>query len=117
MKLLGQPPARKIRLLTFTRAASAELAQKVTEHPDLGCGSPEHDQTRAARCCEAGALSAETSRSGRNVGEAMARASTTSIHRPPARMNLVPAVELIRNSNVIGNPRSYSYRRYEQCAN
>ncbi len=40
MKLLDDPSPPKVRLLTFTRAATAELAQKVSEHPDLVVDRP-----------------------------------------------------------------------------
>jgi DNA helicase-2/ATP-dependent DNA helicase PcrA len=40
MKLLGTDSPPKVRLLTFTRAATAELAQKVSEHPDLVVDRP-----------------------------------------------------------------------------
>ncbi len=40
MKLLEQPSRPRVRLLTFTRAATAELAKKVSEHPDLVVDRP-----------------------------------------------------------------------------
>jgi superfamily I DNA/RNA helicase len=39
-KLLENSSPQKVRLLTFTRAATAELAQKVSEHPDLVVDRP-----------------------------------------------------------------------------
>jgi DNA helicase II / ATP-dependent DNA helicase PcrA len=40
MRLLESTSPPKVRLLTFTRAATAELAQKVSEHPDLVVDRP-----------------------------------------------------------------------------
>jgi DNA helicase-2/ATP-dependent DNA helicase PcrA len=39
-RLLGNEPAPRIRLLTFTRAATAELAHKVEEHPQVVVDRP-----------------------------------------------------------------------------
>src|SRR5215472_15853712 len=39
-QLLGENPAPRIKLLTFTRAATAELAKKVSEHPAAAAERP-----------------------------------------------------------------------------
>src|SRR5271157_5164915 len=39
-QLVGQRPAPRIKLLTFTRAATAELAKKVSDHPDAAAERP-----------------------------------------------------------------------------
>lgn len=39
-ELVGQQPAPRIKLLTFTRAATAELAKKVSDHPDAAAERP-----------------------------------------------------------------------------
>ena len=39
-RLLGDEPALRIRLLTFTRAATAELAKKVSDHPAAATQRP-----------------------------------------------------------------------------
>lgn len=39
-QLVGQQPAPRIKLLTFTRAATAELAKKVSDHPDAAAERP-----------------------------------------------------------------------------
>jgi superfamily I DNA/RNA helicase len=38
--LLGNNPALRIKLLTFTRAATGELAKKVSEHPAVAAERP-----------------------------------------------------------------------------
>jgi len=38
--LVGEEPAPRIKLLTFTRAATAELAKKVSDHPDAAAERP-----------------------------------------------------------------------------
>src|SRR5215472_10208473 len=39
-QLLGENPAPRIKLLTFTRAATAELAKKVSDHPAAAAERP-----------------------------------------------------------------------------
>ena len=39
-QLLGREPQPRIRLLTFTRAATAELAHKASEHPTAAVERP-----------------------------------------------------------------------------
>ena len=40
LKLLATEPPPRVKLLTFTRAATAELAHKVSEHPDVRVDRP-----------------------------------------------------------------------------
>ena len=39
-QLLAGSPAPRVRLLTFTRAATGELAMRVSEHPSAAAGRP-----------------------------------------------------------------------------
>ena len=39
-QLVGEHPAPRIKLLTFTRAATAELAKKVSDHPAAAAERP-----------------------------------------------------------------------------